>query len=109
MKAEIPSDQAPMTRDEAIIALRKLADELGHVPKKSELPEPIRNRIRPLFEKWCYALEASGLVIPSEKVQQKRRAKEEHRRQVAERQKKRDEKKKIREMKKKAAAPKRQG
>lgn len=93
MKADNPSDQIPQTKEEGIAALQALAKELGHNPKKSELPEQLRNRIRVLFGKWCYAQAEAGFVIPSEKVQEKRRKREEHKRQVAERQKAREEKK----------------
>ncbi len=101
MKAE--GDNTKLTREEAIAAIRKLADDLGHVPKKSELPDDLRNRIRVLFEKWCYALEASGLVVPSEKVQEKRRRREAHKAAVAARAAKREEKKKKEKAEKRAA------
>lgn len=94
MEAKTPSDQKHLTREEAIAAIRQLADDLGRVPKKSDLPEDLRNRIRVLFEKWCYALEASGLVVPSEKVQEKRRKREAHKAAVAARAAKREAKKK---------------
>ncbi len=96
MEANTPSDQKVLTKEDAIKEIRALADELGHVPKKSELPDPLKNRIRPLFEKWCYALEASGLVVPSERVQEKRRKREAHKAAVAARAVKRAEKEKKR-------------
>ena len=96
MEANKPSDQKVLTKEEAISQIRALADELGHVPKKNELPDPLKNRIRPLFEKWCYALEASGLVVPSERVQEKRRKREAHKAAVAARAAKRAEKEKLR-------------
>ena len=94
MEANKPSDQKVLTKEDARKEIRALADELGHVPKKSELPDPLKNRIRPLFEKWCYALEASGLVVPSERVQEKRRKREAHKAAVAARAAKRAEKQK---------------
>lgn len=103
MKAS-PSDQIPATKEEGIAALQALAEELGHAPKKSELPEALRNRVRVLFGKWCYAQAEAGFVIPSEKVQEKRRKREEHKRQVAERQAKRDAEKREAKRKKRQAA-----
>ena len=102
MEAGKPSDQKGLTKEEAILQIRALADELGHVPKKSELPDPLKNRIRPLFEKWCYALEASGLVVPSERVQEKRRKREAHKAAVAVRAAKRAEKEKLRKQEKRS-------
>ncbi len=93
MKAEKTSDQTHLTREEAIAALQKLASDLGHNPKKSELPPDLHNQIRSLFGKWCYAQEAAGLVVPSERVQEKRRKREEHKARVAERQKQREQEK----------------
>ena len=103
MKAN-PSDQIPQTKEEGIAALQALAKELGHAPKKSELPEALRNRVRVLFGKWCYAQAEAGFVIPSEKVQEKRRKRAEHKVQVAERQKKREEKKREEQRKKRQSA-----
>ncbi len=94
MKATTTSGQTRLTRDEALAELHKLADELGHDPKKSELPEFLRNQVRTIFGKWCYAQEAAGFVVPSLKVQEKRRKREEHKARVAERQAKREEAKK---------------
>lgn len=102
MEANKPSDQKKLTREEAIAEIRRLADELGRVPKKADLPDDLRNRIRVLFEKWCYALEASGLVVPSEKVQEKRRKREAHRAAVAARAEKRKAKKEQQEKEKRA-------
>lgn len=90
----------PVTKEEAIRVMQQLAEELGRTPKREDLPEEIRNRIRPLFEKWCYALEEAGLRIPSEKVQEKRRKRAEHKAAVAARQKKREEKAKLKKKKK---------
>ena len=102
MKAEKPSDQIPMTKEEGIAALQALAKELGHNPKKSELPEPLRNRVRVLFGKWCYAQAEAGFVIPSEKVQEKRRKREEHKQQVAARQKAKEAKRHLKRRKQQA-------
>ena len=103
MKANNTSGQTSLTREEAIAAIQQLARDLGHDPKKSELPEYLRNQIRAIFGKWCYAQEAAGLVVPSQKVQEKRRKREEHKARVAERQAKREEEKKKRDLEKKKA------
>lgn len=108
MEANKPSDQKNLTREEAIAAIRLLADDLGRVPKKADLPDDLRNRIRVLFEKWCYALEASGLVIPSEKVQEKRRKREAHKAAVAARAEKRKAKKEQQEREKRLERLKKQ-
>ena len=92
MKVFNSTDPPQVTKEEAIKVMQQLAEELGRPPKKIELPERIGNRIRPLFEKWCYALEAAGLRTPSEKVLEKRRKREEHRAAVAARKKKREAK-----------------
>ncbi len=108
MKANLTSDQQDLLREELIQEIHQFVEELGHNPKKSELPPELHSRIRSVFGKWCYAQEAAGLVVPSERVQEKRRKREEHKARVAERQKKRDEEKKARELeKKKLAAEKR--
>ena len=108
MKANLTSDQQDLLREELIQEIHQYVEELGHNPKKSELPPELHSRIRSVFGKWCYAQEAAGLVVPSERVQEKRRKREEHKARVAERQKKRDEEKKARELeKKKLAAEKR--
>ena len=96
MKAEKTSGQTGLTREEAIRAIQQLAADLGHKPKKSELPPDLHNQIRSLFGKWCYAQEAAGLVVPSESVQEKRRKRESHKAKVAERQKQRDQEEKER-------------
>ena len=108
MKANLTSDQQDLLREELIQEIHQFVEELGHNPKKSELPPELHSKIRSVFGKWCYAQEAAGLVVPSERVQEKRRKREEHKARVAERQKKRDEEKKARELeKKKLAAEKR--
>lgn len=96
MKAYNSTDPPQVTKEEAISAMRQLAEELGRPPKKNELPPRIGNRIRPLFEKWCYALEEAGLRTPSEKVLEKRRKRDEHRKAVAARKKKREAKAAVR-------------
>ena len=92
MKANSHNSPSQITKEEAIKQLLELADELGRPPKKSELPEEIRCRIKPLFDKWCYALEEVGLKIPSEKVMEKRRKREAHRAAVEARKEKREAK-----------------
>ena len=94
MKANENIDPPQVTREEAIAVMQQVAKELGRVPKKEDIPERVRNRIRPLFEKWCYALEAAGLRTPSEKVLEKRRKREEHRAAVEARRLKREANKK---------------
>ena len=101
MKAKLTSDQQDLLREELIQEIHQFVEELGHNPKKSELPPELHSRIRSVFGKWCYAQEAAGLVVPRERVQDKRRKRVEHKARVAERQKKRDEEKKERELEKK--------
>ena len=92
MKANSHDSPSQITKEEAVKQILELADELGRPPKKSELPEEIRCRIKPLFDKWCYALEEVGLKVPSEKVMEKRRKREAHRAAVAARKEKREAK-----------------
>lgn len=106
MKANEKSSSPPITKEEAIVIIQNMAKELGRPPKKSELPDEIKCRIKPLFDKWCYALEETGLKIPSEKVQEKRRKREEHRQAVERRRIKREAKKKLRDEEKKKNAGK---
>lgn len=108
MKAEKPTDQTKLTREEAIAALQQLATDLGHNPKKSELPPYLHNQIRAIFGKWCYAQEAAGFVVPSERVQEKRRKREEHKAIVAKRQEKREQEKALQRKQRKENAHKQQ-
>ena len=104
MKANNTSDQTVLIREETIKELQQLAADLGHNPKKSELPPDLHSRVRSVFGKWCYAQEAAGFVVPSERVREKRRKREEHKARVAERQEKREEEKKAREQERRAQA-----
>ena len=101
MKANETSDQTILLREETIAKIQQLAKDLGHNPKKSELPPELHSQIRSVFGKWCYAQEAAGLVVPSEKVREKRRKREEHKARVAEREAKREAEKKKRKLEKK--------
>ena len=93
MKATDNTSTQPITKEEAIAVIQQLAEELGRPPKKSELPDEVSFRIKPLFGKWCYALEEADLRHPSEKVLEKRRKRDEHRAAVDRRRKKREAKK----------------
>ena len=101
MEATDNTSTNQITKEEAIAAIRKMAEELGRQPKKSELPDEISFRIKPLFGKWCYALEEAGLRHPSEKVLEKRRKRDEHRAAVDRRRKKREAKKQAEEQNRK--------
>lgn len=106
MKANNTSDQNDLLREELIREIQQLAADLGHNPKKSELPPELQSRIRSVFGKWCYAQEAAGLVVPSDRVQEKRRKREEHKARVAERQQKREQERKAKDLEKKKLASK---
>ena len=67
--------QYPYTREELLDYLLKKRDELGRKPTKKDIPERMRPYYRVYFGKWCYALEETGIVIPSEHTLE-RRAKE---------------------------------
>ena len=106
MKAQDASDQKDLMREEVIREIQQLAADLGHNPKKSELPSELHSKIRSVFGKWCYAQEAAGLVVPSERVQEKRRKREAHKAKVAERQQKREQEKKAKDLEKQKLAGK---
>ena len=68
------------TRDTAecrrlIALLNDRAKELGRKPKKQDMTGKEVGAIKKCFGKWCYALEASGLQVPSEKTIERRKAK----------------------------------
>ncbi len=52
--------------------LKEMEQKLGRRPKKSDLSNKDLGAIRKCFGKWCYALEASGLQVPSEETVEKR-------------------------------------
>ena len=52
--------------------LKEMEQKLGRRPKKSDLSNKDLGAIRKCFGKWCYALEASGLQVPSEETIEKR-------------------------------------
>ena len=49
--------------------------ELGRRPKKEDMTAKEVGAIRKCFGKWCYALEASGLQVPSKATLERRQAK----------------------------------
>lgn len=62
----------PYTEEELRDFLYKKQEELGHKPTKKDIPEEMRPYYRVYFGKWCYALEACGIVIPSEHTLERR-------------------------------------
>lgn len=52
--------------------LKDMEQELGRKPKKSDIDNKDLGAIRKCFGKWCYALEASGLQIPSPETIERR-------------------------------------
>ena len=60
--------QYPYTKEELIAYLLKMRDELGRKPVKKDIPDEIKPYFRVYFGKWCYALEAAGIVVPSERA-----------------------------------------
>jgi hypothetical protein len=74
----------PYTKEELIRFLLDKQAELGRKPTKKDIPDAIKPYYRVLFGKWCYALEASGIVIPSEAtLERRRRHKTRHRKTSA--------------------------
>lgn len=64
--------QYPYTKEELVEFLLKKRDELGRKPTKKDIPEEMRPYYRVYFGKWCYALEKTGIVIPSEHTLERR-------------------------------------
>ena len=64
--------QYPYTKEELVEFLLKKRDELGRKPTKKDIPEEMRPYYRVYFGKWCYALEETGIVIPSEHTLERR-------------------------------------
>ena len=65
----------PEECERLIKLLNDRAKELGRKPKKEDMTGKEVGAIKKCFGKWCYALEASGLQIPSEKTLERREAK----------------------------------
>ena len=76
-KRKHKNKQYPYTKEELTEYLIKKRDELGKVPAKKDIPEQMRPYYRVYFGKWCYALEETGVVIPSEKTLERRARKKE--------------------------------
>jgi hypothetical protein len=55
--------------------MRDRAEILGRRPKKEDMTGKEIGAIKRCFGKWCYALEASGLQVPSEKTLERRQIK----------------------------------
>ena len=75
----------PYTKEVLIAILRDLDEKLGHTPTRKDVPFAVFNDCRIRFGKWCYALEAAGVKIPSEttltrRAHNKARWKREHKR-----------------------------
>ena len=90
--------QYPYTKEELTEYLIKKRDELGRVPTRKDIPEKMRPYYRVYFGKWCYALEETGIVIPSEHTLERRAKKkakynEKHQRMRAKSKAKRAERK----------------
>ena len=64
--------QYPYTKEELLDYLLKKRDELGRKPTKKDIPEKMRPYYRVYFGKWCYALEAAGIVVPSQRTLDRR-------------------------------------
>ena len=64
--------EAAYTREELIAILLAEQRRLGRQPKKSDMPEELKPIYRKVFGKWCYALEAAGIVIPSQRTLDRR-------------------------------------
>ena len=64
--------QYPYTKEELVEFLLNKREELGKVPTKKDIPEEMRPYYRVYFGKWCYALEETGIVIPSERTLERR-------------------------------------
>lgn len=78
--------KCPFTKEELIEILQIRRDELGKKPTRKDIPETIMPYYRATFGKWCYALEAAGIVIPSQATLDRRmRHKMRHRRGNAQR------------------------
>lgn len=56
------------TKEELIDILLSSQEKLGRKPKKSDMSDILKGQYRRAFGKWCYALEAAGLSVPSETV-----------------------------------------
>ncbi len=68
-------------KEELIRMLIVKQEKLGRRPKKADLPDYLKVEYRKAFGKWCYALEAAGLSVPSERVlARRRRQRQRHRR-----------------------------
>ena len=65
----------PQEMRRLIRMLRDREKELGHRPNKQEVDSKELGAIKKVFGKWCYALEASGLEVPSEETVKRRREK----------------------------------
>ncbi len=90
--------QYPYTKEELTEYLIRKRDELGRVPTRKDIPELMRPYYRVYFGKWCYALEKTGIVIPSEHTLERRAKKkakynEKHQRMRAKSKAKRAERK----------------
>ena len=66
------NEQYPYTQEELAEYLLRKRDELGRTPTRKDIPEKMRPYYRVYFGKWCYALEKTGIVIPSERTLERR-------------------------------------
>ena len=65
-------DRDPDEMARLIKLLKDMEQELGRKPKKSDINNKDLGAIRKCFGKWCYALEAAGLQIPSPETIERR-------------------------------------
>ncbi len=65
-------DRDPKEMVRLVKLLLDMEKKLGRRPKKSDPTEKDLGAIRKCFGKWCYALEASGLQIPSPETIERR-------------------------------------
>ena len=69
------------TRQELIDYLWDIKEKKGSDPVKADLPFGMNQYFRKEFGKWCYALEAAGIRVPSQQtLERRRRKRKRHRR-----------------------------
>ena len=64
--------QYPYTEEELREYLIAKQEELGRRPTKKDIPDKMKPYYRVYWKKWCYALEACGLKVPSEETVERR-------------------------------------
>ena len=72
-----------MTRDEAICLLRQLAQRLGRLPTRRDLPDAQVVQVKAALGPWPRALEAAGLKEPKPDTRHARTVEQRRRRKIA--------------------------